>query len=229
MAVFLPKPDRTNSEERPLERPAVLPRLDWRNWLPLGAAAVLLAVLAWPVLRFWNYEYTKPESYYQHAPLIPMNQQPMQVNAYGQPIAPLATQAPPMQQQYQPQSWDQQVPNPQMQLVQQQMPPLQPAGSDASHLSPYDAGPTSAPMDLGPDYEHQRRSSEYQRRSSEHERRSSEHPRRSSYSGSHHSHHSHRSHRSKDRGRDKYERATLGDTLFGMWGSVLDLMPVSRR
>ncbi len=38
---------------------------------PFLLAAVLLGVLAWPVLRFWAYEYTKPESYYGHAPLIP--------------------------------------------------------------------------------------------------------------------------------------------------------------
>ncbi len=38
---------------------------------PFALAAVLLLVLAWPVLRFWAYEYTKPESYYGHAPLIP--------------------------------------------------------------------------------------------------------------------------------------------------------------
>ena len=39
--------------------------------LPYAGAAVLLVILAWPVLLFWNYEYTAPESYYQHAPLIP--------------------------------------------------------------------------------------------------------------------------------------------------------------
>ena len=45
-----------------------------RNWalgIPFILAAVLLGALAWPVLRFWGYEYTKPESYYGHAPLIP--------------------------------------------------------------------------------------------------------------------------------------------------------------
>ncbi len=45
-----------------------------RNWaaaVPFALAAVLLLVLAWPVLHFWTYEYTKPESYYGHAPLIP--------------------------------------------------------------------------------------------------------------------------------------------------------------
>lgn len=45
-----------------------------RNWtvaMPFALAASLLLVLAWPVLRFWAYEYTKPESYYGHAPLIP--------------------------------------------------------------------------------------------------------------------------------------------------------------
>jgi len=40
--------------------------------LPFAAATVLLGILAWPVLRFWAYEYAKPESYYSHAPLIPL-------------------------------------------------------------------------------------------------------------------------------------------------------------
>ena len=43
-----------------------------KDFLPFAAAAALLLVLAWPVLRFWGYEYTKPESYYAHAPLIPL-------------------------------------------------------------------------------------------------------------------------------------------------------------
>ncbi len=44
----------------------------WTVAAPFALAAALLAVLAWPVLRFWTYEYTKPESYYGHAPLIPL-------------------------------------------------------------------------------------------------------------------------------------------------------------
>ncbi len=43
-----------------------------KDFLPFAAAAALLLVLAWPVVRFWGYEYTKPESYYAHAPLIPL-------------------------------------------------------------------------------------------------------------------------------------------------------------
>ena len=43
-----------------------------KDLLPFAAAAALLGVLAWPVLHFWIYEYTKPESYYGHAPLIPL-------------------------------------------------------------------------------------------------------------------------------------------------------------
>ena len=43
-----------------------------RTLLPFVAASLLLTVLAWPVLRFWAYEYAKPESYYGHAPLIPL-------------------------------------------------------------------------------------------------------------------------------------------------------------
>ena len=48
-----------------------LRRLDWPTILPFALASALLGVLAWPVLRFWYYEYTAPESYYQHALLIP--------------------------------------------------------------------------------------------------------------------------------------------------------------
>ena len=44
----------------------------WTAAAPFALAASLLLVLAWPVLRFWVYEYTKPESYYGHAPLIPL-------------------------------------------------------------------------------------------------------------------------------------------------------------
>ncbi len=47
-------------------------RLDWPTLLPFGAAAILLMILARPTLVFWWYEYTKPESYYQHAPLVPV-------------------------------------------------------------------------------------------------------------------------------------------------------------
>lgn len=43
-----------------------------RTALPFMLAAVLLGILAWPVLRFWAYEYTMPDSYYAHAPLIPL-------------------------------------------------------------------------------------------------------------------------------------------------------------
>jgi exosortase len=44
----------------------------WRTGLPFALAFLLLGILAWPVLRFWAYEFTKPESYYSHAPLIPL-------------------------------------------------------------------------------------------------------------------------------------------------------------
>ena len=43
-----------------------------RAALPFAAALLFLGILAWPVLRFWAYEYGKPESYYGHAPLIPL-------------------------------------------------------------------------------------------------------------------------------------------------------------
>ncbi len=36
------------------------PVLDWTTLLPFGLALGLLGVLAWPVLTFWGYEYSKP-------------------------------------------------------------------------------------------------------------------------------------------------------------------------
>ena len=71
MAVVFQKSDSAKPEGTPQSLLSSLRRLDWPTLLPFGVSAVLLAILAWPVLRFWNYEYTKPESYYQHAPLIP--------------------------------------------------------------------------------------------------------------------------------------------------------------
>ena len=41
-------------------------------YLPLVLAAVLLAALAWPLLLFWKQEFTQPDSYYAHAPIIPL-------------------------------------------------------------------------------------------------------------------------------------------------------------
>ena len=64
MAVAPPKIDIKNTTPGPSP-------LDWRDLLPFAAAMSLLVVLAWPTLRFWFYEYSVPESYYQHAPLIP--------------------------------------------------------------------------------------------------------------------------------------------------------------
>ncbi len=72
MAVVSPKPERAEAEDGARELSPVLPRLDWPTLAPFALAAALLAALAWPVLRFWDYEYTKPESYYGHAPLIPL-------------------------------------------------------------------------------------------------------------------------------------------------------------
>ena len=65
MALVVPK---SGGAEK--TRPALLGE-HWRLGLPFVLAFVLLAALAWPTLRFWAYEYTKPESYYGHAPLIP--------------------------------------------------------------------------------------------------------------------------------------------------------------
>ena len=71
MAIVLPK----SESQRSKYAAKVLPQAqgwDWRTLLPFALAAVLLGALAWPVLRFWAYEYAKPESYYGHAPLIPL-------------------------------------------------------------------------------------------------------------------------------------------------------------
>ena len=65
MALVVPKSENTEKM-----RSALLGG-DWRLALPFALAAALLTALAWPTLRFWAYEYTKPESYYGHAPLIP--------------------------------------------------------------------------------------------------------------------------------------------------------------
>ncbi len=74
----------------------------WRLALPFAAALLLLGILAWPVLRFWTYEYEKPESYYAHAPLIPLiaglmlwHQRPALARAVKRPALPaLAVLAP---------------------------------------------------------------------------------------------------------------------------------------
>ena len=72
MAVVFEKPDNAKPEKMPPGLLVSLRRLDWPTLLPFALAAALLAFLSWPVLEFWSYEYTKPESYYQHAPLIPV-------------------------------------------------------------------------------------------------------------------------------------------------------------
>ena len=46
--------------------------IDWRTAAPFAVAALLLAFLAWPMLSWWKYEFFKPESYYAHAPVIPL-------------------------------------------------------------------------------------------------------------------------------------------------------------
>ncbi len=49
-----------------------LPRWDWATVLPYAVAVGLLLALVLPMLRSWGYEYVKPESYYAHAPIIPV-------------------------------------------------------------------------------------------------------------------------------------------------------------
>ena len=71
-AIFTqPKPE-TNEGAQTLTAKPTGPLLDWRTLLPFVLALGLLGLLAWPVLTFWGYEYSKPESYYGHAPAIPL-------------------------------------------------------------------------------------------------------------------------------------------------------------
>ena len=54
---------------------ALPPPASWRPLLPVLlpflVSAALLAALGWPMLTWWWWEYTQPESYYRHGPLIP--------------------------------------------------------------------------------------------------------------------------------------------------------------
>lgn len=52
------------------ETPSPKP-IDWQTLLPFAAAVVFLAALAWPMFVSWVGEYSKPESYYAHAPIVP--------------------------------------------------------------------------------------------------------------------------------------------------------------
>jgi exosortase len=47
-------------------------RIDLLDFIPFIVAACLLGYIAWPMLTWWYWEYTMPESYYAHAPLIPL-------------------------------------------------------------------------------------------------------------------------------------------------------------
>jgi len=40
--------------------------------LPYVLSIVLLSIVAWPMFHWWAWEYTRPESYYAHAPLVPI-------------------------------------------------------------------------------------------------------------------------------------------------------------
>lgn len=43
----------------------------WGTLLPFAVAVALLAILVRPILGWWWWEWTMPESYYAHAPIIP--------------------------------------------------------------------------------------------------------------------------------------------------------------
>ena len=70
MSIAVAQSETTDTETK--DAFAGLGRWDWQTVLPFVAAATLLAILAWPTIHFWCYEYAVPESYYQHAPLIPL-------------------------------------------------------------------------------------------------------------------------------------------------------------
>ena len=59
-----------------LSAPGVRPRLQTRDLLltaaPFAVAAVLLGALAWHVVTWWGWEYTRPNSYYSHGPIVPV-------------------------------------------------------------------------------------------------------------------------------------------------------------
>jgi exosortase len=40
--------------------------------IPYAFSFALLVAISWPMLTWWYWEYTRPESYYSHAPLIPI-------------------------------------------------------------------------------------------------------------------------------------------------------------
>jgi len=69
MAVAIPTEDHPPAAPPPGFAP---PRFDAATALPFVVAGALLLALAWPVLRFWAFEWTKPESYYEHGPLVPL-------------------------------------------------------------------------------------------------------------------------------------------------------------
>ena len=65
----------SNSASNPTENEAVPPapaRIDAPAYAALGVFALLLFALAWPMLSWWNWEYTRPESYYGHAFFVPV-------------------------------------------------------------------------------------------------------------------------------------------------------------
>lgn len=75
MATLLEQPS-VNGEAGTALPAAAMParpkRLDWATWLPFVGALALLATLTRPLLQDWYWEWTAPESYYAHAPLIPV-------------------------------------------------------------------------------------------------------------------------------------------------------------
>ena len=59
----------SDSIKRPYEP---LKSFDWSAIAPYALATVLFVALSWRMLTWWAYEFTMPESYYAHAPVIPL-------------------------------------------------------------------------------------------------------------------------------------------------------------
>lgn len=77
MATIFERPVTAPAESAEQPRPASDTRWpvlrDWATLMPFTLAGGLLICLAWPMLAWWKYEYfDNPQSYYGHAPVIPL-------------------------------------------------------------------------------------------------------------------------------------------------------------
>ena len=71
MAALLEQPDGRTARDGGPTQAASRSRVDWTTAALLALAGALLLLTARPLLTWWYWEWTKPESYYAHAPIIP--------------------------------------------------------------------------------------------------------------------------------------------------------------